>query len=148
MGRVWFFSPWIWTQPWDLFCSIAYEQKWQLASCKPQHEKPCASTCTLCFCHGHEKSSSRFLLPLLHELEDEWTYVGQSCLGQSTELQWETKSSSQAQPRASERHPAHVSVSNNKWLLFKDPEFWGDLLCSTSKRIHLISGVPVQKNYQ
>lgn len=52
-----------------------------------------------------------------------------------------------AQPRASERHPAHVSVSNNKWLLFKDPEFWGDLLC-TSEWIHLISGVPIQKNYQ
>lgn len=87
--------------------------------CKSWHEKPCISTCTLVLLPS---LPSRLLLPLLPGPQNEWTHISQGFLGQPAKLQWETEPSSQAQPRSSEPDPAHVSVSNNKWLLFKYPE--------------------------
>lgn len=78
----------------------------------------------------------------------EWIHIVQSCLSQCTELQWEAKPSHKAQTWSSEPHPVHAGLSNNEWLLPKDPDFWAGLLCSNSERIHFISGVPMQKTYQ
>lgn len=140
MGRVCLFPPWIWTWSHDLFWSIAYEYKCQLASSKRRHEKSCVSICILA------------LLPL--PWEKFWSLgsrmnTRRPKLPRSVlRIAGETKPSSKAQPRSSEPHPAHIGVSNNKWSLLEDPEFGGGLLGSSSELIHFTSRVPMQNTSQ
>lgn len=90
-------------------------------------------------CHRHEKSSFQ-VAPAPSAGTPEWIYIGQSCLSQCMELQWETKSSLKAQTWSPEPHPAHTGLSNNEWLLPKDPDFWAGLLRSDSEWMHFTSG--------